>query len=369
MGCPSASLPWQGSREVCRVRFWVLKSGQNMYQILWSAKAVGFALHMGNTMDCVLFSSDTDIGRLDFAASFCALGEVPGQTGWSLYFVRHRAACETPCPGATGKAALKPVEFFVRCPKSSQPTLQVIWRNRAIGLLDELRALPTLARALPEYSAPRSCHQPFSHMGLAGTLHSVRAVVWFLFWVWANRALGGLAKLISGGPESGRCTLCQVPWSEGSPTQFCKWAKLLGAVSVRYCRYKLTLPRSMCCCCQPISFTVRSPVAEPADSPAIPVDWDHSRGSYKVTPSGSHKGKWLSLLLSFPLEELEAQRRPLHMVPCCPGQGAMWWTHSCVSYLLMPSLFISEGISGSSLCSRIPSMVSWSWMVVSWLLL
>lgn len=83
-GLLSASLPRQGSTEVCRVRSWVLKSGQNMHQILWSAKAVGLALHMGNTMDCALFPSDIDIGRLAFASSFVL---------WLKSRVRQAEAC------------------------------------------------------------------------------------------------------------------------------------------------------------------------------------------------------------------------------------------------------------------------------------
>lgn len=104
------------------------------------------------------------------------------------------------------------------------------------------------------------------------------------------------------------------------------------------------------------------------DFPEIPVVCDQSKGSCHVTLSAV-VGSWLFPLgFLFPLEVPEPQGRPLCMEVCCSGRESMGSTCSCFSYLLMQSVLISEVQEvalDSPPCSRILSVVSYCWVVVS----
>ena len=72
-------------------------------------------------------------------------------------------------------------------------------------------------------------------------------------------------KLLVWGSESGRSALCWFHWSECAPYLFFRWANSLAEILLGYCRYELSLPRSMCCLLQflsPFSIPVRSPVVK-----------------------------------------------------------------------------------------------------------
>lgn len=71
-------------------------------------------------------------------------------------------------------------------------------------------------------------------------------------------------------------------------------------------------------CCKPLYPSLSQSDSQwlgPADSSAIPIVGDQSRGSHNAG------GGWLTSLGSlFPLELAEVQGRPLYVMLCCPGE-------------------------------------------------
>lgn len=84
--------------------------------------SVSFFLKMGEAMGSVLYSSATLAQLFDGVHFFlCALVMFPGQVGWSCIHQWVWSQC------AVEEEDLKPINFFVHCPHSSQPTFQVFW--------------------------------------------------------------------------------------------------------------------------------------------------------------------------------------------------------------------------------------------------
>lgn len=105
---------------------------------------------------------------------------------------------------------------------------------------------------------------------------------------------------------------------------FCRWAKpLVGIITWALQVWTWSAKKHVLVVVSPSPFfiTVRFPVVESQDSPAIPVVWDQSRGSCKVTHNAGEAVCHLGFSCS--LEELEAHWEPFCMVLCWPGAGQL----------------------------------------------
>lgn len=126
-------------------------------------------------------------------------------------------------------------------------------------------------------------------------------------------------------------------------------------------RYELRLPRSWAGSCKanPFSITVRFSVLGPTHSIAIRVVRDQSRGSMKWPTMLREAGcpPWVLSLW---------RNQRLCVVLYCPGE--MQLMCSCSSYPSNPvclGLWGIRGVSAAPLCSRIPLVLSCTWIDIS----
>ena len=198
------------------------------------------------------------------------------------------------------------------------------------------------------------------------------AVIQLLAWVWVNQYLGP-AKLLVWGSTLGRSSSCQVPWPVlprlGSANEQSLW---LGSPLGLF-RYVLSLPRSVCWLLQappPFSVTIRFLVVEPHRflwSPHDAVMQDQSRVSRKAIHSSGVAGfhPWVLFF-----HWRNSRLREDFSAWCCTGLGE-GQRGECVAASLSLSVkpvlvsVVQGDASASPLCSRIFSVVSFSWLVVT----
>lgn len=107
------------------------------------------------------------------------------------------------------------------------------------------------------------------------------------------------------------------------------WLGLL----LEHCKYKLSVPRSLCWLLQAPPSTSLSQLyyqgLNVTNFTVVLLVWDQSRGSHKATDNALRE---VTLGFSFLLEKPQAHGRPFHMVLSWPGGETVWSKCCCFSY-------------------------------------